>query len=748
MKGLGYPKTTLATYMVRVALAFTLIFTGWTAVAAEAQQSSAGGSIHGTVLGPDSLPLAAVRVTIVELNRSTSSAEDGGYLLRALPRGVYTVSFARLGVAPVVRRVQLTGDTRLDVVLQPSLVELPAVQAVATSRAGSVFASPQPTSVLDASALRTAQHASVGDALEGLPGVRSLSMSPGIGKPVIRGLTSNRVVVIDDGQRLETQQWGSDHAPNTEISNASRIEVLRGPASVLYGSDALGGVINIVRPPPPHAAGGDAFLRTRMSSAYSSNPGGAEVTAAIEGAGGPAGLRLTATRRATSDLHTPVQRLSNTANAATNLDVGASVRGSRATVTAGYVTRGERIEIYEDPVEFTHFTGYQRIFERRAVLRTELAAGAERFEFSATHERNERREFDDVEARDVTLGLLARTATAQLSWHHRALGAFSGTAGASWLQSDFEKFGTETLIPANASRNAAVFLFEQGELGRWILSAGARYDTRVLRAESDTVLQMDSDRRSWQAFSGNVGALYRMSDPVAVVLNLGRGFRAPSAADLFSNGYHEGTRAFERGDPTLGVETSLNVDLAVRAQTSSLNAEAGVFMNRIRDYIYLQPQGSLDTLLHASGDAILSGVEAFADYALTRAVSLRATGDYTRGQNTTLGVPLTQIPPARVTLRMLLQPAALGSMRRPYGSLTWEGVAPQRRLHPGDVGTAGYGLLGAGTGATFTWGGRVATVDVVARNLLDRSYRNFMSVYRTIAEAPGRSVSIRVDLAL
>ncbi|CAN5242379.1 TonB-dependent receptor [soil metagenome] len=711
-------------------------------------QSTGPGAVSGSVAAPDSTPLPQVRVQILELGRATYSDVRGIYIFRSVPLGSYTVAFSRLGLTPLVKRLAVSGDVNLDVVLQPALLELAAVQAVATGAEGSVFASPQPTSVLEGTSLRASHGSSVGDALEGLAGVRSMSMSPGIGKPVIRGLSSNRVVVVDDGQRLETQQWGADHGPNTETLGASRIEVLRGPASVLYGSDALGGVVNIVRPPPPDAIGIDPFVRIRAGSAYHSNPAGLETTFGAEGAAGVAGARLSATQRGTGDVRAPGAGLPNTGNDVTNLDVAGSVRLGRGSVTAGYVTRRERIEIYEDPRDVPDFTGYQRIFEQRGVLRATAAAGAHRFEAFLTRERNERREFDDIDAAEVALGLLATTNTGQVSYHHRPLGPFSGTAGLSYFDSEFVKFGRETLIPSSVTRNFAGYLFEQGELGRWLLSAGVRFDARFLRAHADSVLQMENERRSWRAFTGNAGVLYRVSEPIALVLNIGRGFRAPSAADLFSNGYHEGTRAFERGDPSLGVESSLNLDLAVRAQTSVVNAEAGVFANRIRDYIYLKPAGSLDTLLHAQGDAILTGVEAHADYVPLSMLALRAAVDYTRGRNTTLGVPLTLIPPARATFRVQLQPPGRGALLRPYASLTWEGNAAQRRLHPGDVGTSGYGLAHAGAGATFARGNRVATVDVVARNVFDRRYRNFMSAYKTVADAPGRSVSVRVAVDL
>lgn len=720
-------------------------------VPAAQPQAVAGPSRHtvsGSTTAPDSTPLAQVRVQLLELNRVTHSDDRGRYQLREVPPGSYTLAFSRLGLAPLVRRLPVTADVQVHVVLQPALLELATVQAVATGVAGSVFASPQPTSVLEGSSLRASHGSSVGDALEGLPGVRSMSMSPGIGKPVIRGLSSNRVVVVDDGQRLETQQWGSDHGPNTETLGASRIEVLRGPASVLYGSDALGGVVNIVRPIPPDAIGIDPFVRVRGGTAYYSNPAGLESTLGAEAAAGPVGARFSGTRRGTGDMRAPGRLLHNTGNDVVNLDAAGSLRLARGSITAGYVTRRERIEIYEDPRDVPDFTGYQRIYERRGTLRANVGAGADRLEAHLTHERNERREFDDADATVVALGLLATTSTGQLSYHHRPLGPFSGTAGVSFFDSDFKKFGRETLIPSSTTRNVAAFLFEQGELGRLLLSAGLRFDARTLQASADTVLRIGDERRSWRAMTGNAGALYRVSQPIALVLNVGRGFRAPSAADLFSNGYHEGTRAFERGDPSLGVESSLNIDLAVRTQTSVLNAEAGVFANRIRDYIYLKPLGSLDTLLHASGDALLTGVEAYADYLPVGVLALRATVDYTTGRNTTLGVPLTMIPPARATFRVQLQSQGRGALRRPYASLTWEGNAAQRRLHPGDIGTAGYGLAHAGAGATFTRGNRVATVDIVARNLFDRRYRNFMSAYKTVADAPGRGVAIRVAVDL
>ena len=151
----------------------------------------------------------------------------------------------------------------------------------------------------------------------------------------------------------------------------------------------------------------------------------------------------------------------------------------------------------------------------------------------------------------MALGLLSRTYTTDVRLHHAPVGRLAGIVGVSGLRNSFEKFGEETLIPNNAYNNLGVYAFEQAELGRWNLSVGARYDYRRLTVEDDAELGVTAQRRTYNSVTGNLGALYRVAEPVALVFNLGRGYRAPTAFDLFSNGVHEGTVRFERGDSTL-----------------------------------------------------------------------------------------------------------------------------------------------------------------------------------------------------
>ena len=282
--------------------------------------------ISGRITSIAVLPLPDARVAVVEAGRSVTTDADGRYAITNLPNGTYTLSITAIGYAPAVRRVVLAGqDVTLDAVLKVSLVELAPIQVTSTPTATDPLVSPQPTAVLDGENLHAAQAPSLGETLNQVAGVHSLSTGAGIGKPVIRGLTSNRVLILDDGQRMETQQWGDEHGPNIETSLADRIEVIRGPASVLYGSDALGGVINIIPKALPSAEAGHGSFNGEATASYNSNNRQPDGALLLEGATGAFGFRGTVSGRTSEDLRTPDYTLWNSGNRA----AGASSRMTR-----------------------------------------------------------------------------------------------------------------------------------------------------------------------------------------------------------------------------------------------------------------------------------------------------------------------------------------------------------------------------------------------------------------------------------
>jgi iron complex outermembrane recepter protein len=720
----------------------------------------AAPEVSGTVVDSAGAPVAEARVTLIELRRTTTTAAEGRFTFSEVPPGQYRLSISAIGFAPVVERLVVGDlDTTVTIRLKPSVVELQALQVTASPGATTLLNSPQPVSALSSDELRLAQAPSLGETIENLPGVRSLSTGTGIGKPVIRGLSSNRVLVIADGQRLETQQWGDEHGPNVETGDAERIEVIRGPASVLYGSDALGGVVNVVPKELPDAIGRDGFVLGELSTAYSTNNRQPDGTVALEGASGGLGFRGSLGARTSDDIRTPVGELFNSGNESVGGTGSVGYRGAWGNVNATYSHREEKLEIHEDPAEDPTATPLQRIGEDRAKVGLTLPMGNARLEADAGYERNRRREFEELDAVDVALGLLSQTYTANLHYHHAPLGRWAGAVGVSGLFNTFEKFGEETLIPNTDVKSGGAYLFEQADYGRWNLSFGARYDYRHLTADADLVLGNPDEERTYNSVTGNIGVLYHLSEPLALVLNVGRGFRAPSSFDLFANGVHEGTIAFERGNPDLQNEHSINTDFALRAQSSHIRAEIGVFANYIQNFIYSQPtletdpESGFQIFDVTQGDARLLGLEGAVEFHPTRYLHLQGTADYTNGTNTTLDSPLPSMPPFRATYLARLEGDRLGSLESPYVSVGGESNARQGRLDPTEeeffaqsgFASAGYTLLNFGAGVTLPVGREGVRLDLTLRNALDKQYANFLSRYKTYALDPGRNLTVRLS---
>jgi iron complex outermembrane receptor protein len=229
-----------------------------------------------------------------------------------------------------------------------------------------------------------------------------------------------------------------------------------------------------------------------------------------------------------------------------------------------------------------------------------------------------------------------------------------------------------------------------------------------------------------------------------VVFNLGRGFRAPSAFELFSNGVHEGTQRFEIGDADLRTERSVNTDFALRVHSESVRGEVGVFANMIDGYIYPDPTGDFDessglqVFRIVQGDAALRGLEASLEWHATHAVHLRSTVDYTWGENRTTDQPLAFISPMRWQGSIRLEPGDRGVFTAPWLEVGMERNATQKRLDPEEFATEGYTLAHVGAGAYF--GGVEFALQV--KNLFDTSYRGFLSRYKRYADELGRSVRV------
>jgi len=711
-------------------------------------------TVSGRVTDTDGNPVAQAIVRLIELKRSATSDNDGKYSITQIPPGSYSVSFRVIGYAPQVRKVTVgNADVTVDVTLKPSVIELPAVQVSASAEATSALNSPQPVAVVGAEDLKKASPTNLGEALADIAGVRNNSSGEAAGKPVIRGLTNNRVLVLDNGQRLEHNQWGDDHFSSVEPAASSRIEIIRGPASVLYGSDAIGGVINVIEPDLPDGIGRTPFVQGSVTGGFASGNRQPDGSLTLEGASSGFGYRASVTGRTAENTRTPTYTLWNSGYHNVGGTGTLGYRGTWGSLTGRYTYRNDNLNLTDSD---STATGRAATDDHRARLELAMPIGASRLEWSAGYERNQRHEWADATSTTEAFGMRQKSYTTEARLHHPSIGPFSGLVGFSGEYTTDANFGQEFLEPDSKAADAALYVFEQTDVGRWDLSFGTRYDYRHLDVDANADLGNAAAIRHWSSVTGNLGVLYHVTEPVALVLNVGRGFRSPSTFDLFANGPHEATSTFERGNPNLKTEASLNTDVAIRIQSARAAVELGGFVNLINNFIYTVPANQIDSASGlqiydvTQGDAVLRGFEAQLQYHPTTYLHLEGTADYVYGQNTSVEKPLPTMPPFRATYTARWEGRSLGSLSSPYFSVGGESNARQTRLDPAEAtfyadafGGQGYQskpytLVNLATGFSLPTGGqRTVQFDFQLRNALDQAWVNYLSHLKTLAPNPG-----------
>src|SRR5882672_399013 len=657
----------------------------------------ASDTLTGRVVDVGGQPVAAAIVEVTELGRSVTTTEAGEFRVAIAP-GRYTLAVRRHGFAPVVREIVVArGQATLEIVLTPSALRLEPVTVTASRQPSAVQTSPLPASALSGDALRQAQGVSLAHVVEALPGVRTLSTGAQIGKPMIRGFSGPRVLVLENGSRLEDYSWSDEDGPSVETAFARRIELIRGPASVLYGSDALGGVINVIPEELPDAAGGPGFTRIGFTLSAASNNIEIAPGAQVEGARGNLGWRVAAIGRHASNLHTPAGELDNTGFGAFNGEAAAGWRWpSGSSLEARVIHYGGDFKLLEANAPPGETGGPERkAGDERVQITGQRPWGTWRVEGKGQLQFHSLIEVadDSTGTESEQFNLLLQTGSLDLLLHRGGT-----TRGIAMLGQRSDASGREPIVPNANVLSSAAFAFEQWSpgSGRWTGLAGLRGDFRRLSAERDDSLGVVAQERSNQAWSGNAGVVFTPvpGGGLSLSLNVGRAWRAPTLFELFANGPHIGEARFERGDSTLKPEHSLDVDVGLRWSGRRARFELAAYGNSISNFTYIIPTGafidSLRVYQYAQAKAEMRGAEAVIETDLGRGLIARGRLEAVRGTNRTSAEPLPLMPPLR---------AALGLTWRDRLRVDVDAYARQDRPNPLDIPTPGYALLHVGGGA-------------------------------------------------
>lgn len=745
--------------MIRPFARFFRVVSLLTIIVPAALVSAQNATITGTVYDPQAQPVGDATVTLVELRRATRTAADGTFRFENVPPRHYHVraESPRLGMT-VGEASVLPGETRtVEVVIDPLVhAEEIVVTASADSRRESEVY--QPVNVLRAEDLAARQQPTLGETLAQEPGVSSTSFGAGSSRPVIRGLGADRVRVLENGVGTgDVSNVSPDHAVSVETAAAEQIEIVRGPATLLYGSNAVGGVVNVIteRIPtriPTQLFSGTLDLRYASAAEEKSNM--------LTLAGGHRNLAWHAdfTLRDTNDYAIPGPArssddpehfdgtLDNSALQARSGTLGASWitdRGylgfSATRFSTLYGVPGHGHEEGEEGAEGEEEEAVridldQRRYDVQGELNDLAIFSSVRMRFGMTdykHVELEGEETGTIFTNDAMEG--------RMTAHHKAFAGISGTWGAQWTASDFVAAGEEAYIPPNDSRSAALFAYEEWRGNNIDVQFGGRYETQDLKVESN-----DLPDRDFAGVSGSVGTIWRAAEGYVVALSLARAVRLPTATELYANGPHAATSQFEIGDPMLEEETSLGVDLAFRRTVGRFRGELNLFNNAFDGYIYEAPTGAEDEGLpvfqFVQRDARFRGVEILTHtHLFSRGqshVELDLGADYVRATLADGGGNLPRIPPVRATASLQLHGGPLTAL------VELRHTFRQDEVSATETPTGGYTFLNLHVGYRYFIAKTIHDVMLRGTNLTNRLARSHGSPLKERAPLPGRDITV------
>jgi iron complex outermembrane receptor protein len=606
------------------------------------------GTLSGTITDKaDGKPIIGATITIPDLRKGAVTGADGKYTFNNIPKGIYLVQVSYIGYLTINQRVDFSKTKVYDVKMQTSSVEAGEVVITGVSKATEIKRSPVP--MLAVGKVYLEQRAASGniiDQIATLPGVSAVTTGPNVSKPFIHGLGYNRVITLMDGIRQEGQQWGDEHGIEVDQNSVDRVEVIKGPASLTYGSDAIGGVVNLISPPPVP----EGTIAGSVQGIYGTNQGLLNGSFRLQG--NQNGLvwgtvvsakegknyqnqhdgRVYGTNYKEKDARVMVGLNKSWGTSYLNASVFDDEQsipdGSRDSLTRQFTRQITEDDAFRPIVPQSVLNSYaiptlhQHVQLYRIYNNSNFRLGDGNLIVNLGYQYSHRREYTHPEAGDIAgLNLHLTTYTYDVKYNFNLGNDYETTLGINGqYQNNTIGDATDFPIPAYHQFDIGPFFVVKKSYGKLDLSAGARFDNRSFSSSAayvDTLgangfpqlytganptstpnvkTQFDAFNKTFRGFSGSFGATYNVSDAFLVKANISRGFRAPSIAEISANGPDPGSQIYHIGDKNFKPEFSLQEDIGTFLTLPNVTASVELFNNDISNYIYqqqiLNPDGS------------------------------------------------------------------------------------------------------------------------------------------------------------
>jgi iron complex outermembrane receptor protein len=688
------------------------------------------------------------------------------------------------------------------------VVENNAVVVTGVSGATQLKKVPFQVVVLRKQDLMQSSSTNIIEALAKRPGVSSISTGPAISKPVIRGLGYNRVLTINDGVRQEGQQWGDEHGIEIDESSVNKVEIFKGPASLIYGSDAMAGVINIITNVPVE----NNTIKANIFTSYQTNNKARTLHANVGGNRNGVNWNLYGSTVAAADYQNKYDgRVYNSKYNQNNFGGYAGYNGnwgyshlvfSNFNLKAGLIEGERDVQGYfikpiagggveratnEDFNSTSPQVPYQHIRHFKIALDNNIKMGKSRLSFNVGYQENRREEFaniDDLNERALFFDLQSVTYTAQ--FHLKERNGWNTSTGINGMLQKNTNKGVEQLIPDYNLIDIGTYLYTKKSFNKVTLSGGARYDNRDVKAADlmdGSSIKGNSFNKSINNFSGSAGMTAELTNKLGLKLNIARGFRSPGISELASNGAHEGTVRYEYGDVNLKSETSAQLDAGLDFNTEHISFGLSAYYNNFNNFIFyrkLPAAGGGDSIINVNGDnltafkfdqnkATLQGFETMIDihphpldWLHIQNTFSFVTGRLAEPIESSKYLPFIPAPRLITELRGDFKNLKK-SIRNLYVKFEIDNTFAQTNIFTAyntETETPAYTLLNAALGTDFVSGKGTTlfSLHLIGSNLLDVAYQNHLSRLKYGAENMatgrmgvynlGRNFSIKLNIPL
>ncbi len=592
-------------------------------------------------------------IYIPELNTGAIADKNGVYQIDNLPHAKVIVQVSFLGYKSVVEKIDLATTNSMNFIMEQAITEINEVVVRGTSRATEITRNPVPMITLGRKELQQNLNNNIIDAISKLPGVSAVTTGPNVSKPFIHGLGYNRVLTLFDGIRQEGQQWGDEHGVEVDENAVDRIEVIKGPASLTYGSDALAGVVNLLPAPPVP----NDTIKGHVETIYQTNNGLIGASAAM--AGNHNGFiwgTVVSHKTATNYQNKYDGRVYGTAfnesdiSAYTGLnkqwgyshlnfslfnDLQEIPGGSRDAVTRKFTKQITEDDTFRPIVSDAELNSYKIIALHQLVRHYRLYStnnfiiGKSKLGLTLGYQQNIRKEFSHPQYPSVPgLSLDLKTFTYDLKYSIPEFKGWETTFGVNGMYQRNTNKGTEFIIPDYHQFDIGPFILATKSIDKLDLSAGVRYDTRIFKndqmytrpnPQSGLDMQVNSPdtamahhpfysyNHTFSGMSASFGVTYNITRKILAKVNIARGFRAPNIAEISANGVHPGTLIYQIGNTGLKPEFSLQEDLGISFRSDHVSGNLDLFNNQISNYIFNQKLSNH----HGQDSVIVKGNQTF-----------------------------------------------------------------------------------------------------------------------------------------